>query len=277
MGNSMRKDYIARGVVWIFIGIGLIITLFPFAWVVSLSLRIEKEVFTAILFPEHVRLRNYIDAWVKFDFTMLFKNSIVITFTSVVVTVFVSALAGYGFAKFRLKASNILFHLILSGIMVPPIAVVIPLFVFMRRLGLFNSYPSIIFPYIVFGLPIATLIFKTYIQNLDNDILDAARIDGCGEFRIFLRILLPIIKPALATVTIFTFMANWNEFLLAVIFLQDKKLHTLPLGMAVFVGQYSAPWQLIGSGVVISILPVLLLFFILQNQFIRGLTAGALK
>jgi len=121
------------------------------------------------------------------------------------------------------------------------------------------------------------LIFKTYIQNLDNDILDAARIDGCGEFRIFLRILLPIIKPALATVTIFTFMANWNEFLLAVIFLQDKKLHTLPLGMAVFVGQYSAPWQLIGSGVVISILPVLLLFFILQNQFIRGLTAGALK
>ena len=277
MGNSMRKDYIARGVVWIFIGIGLIVTLFPFAWVVSLSLRIEKEVFTAILFPEHVRLRNYIDAWVKFDFTMLFKNSIVITFTSVVVTVFVSALAGYGFAKFRLRASNFLFHLILSGIMVPPIAIVIPLFVFMRRLGLFNSYPSIIFPYIVFGLPIATLIFKTYIQNLDNDILDAARIDGCGELRIFLRILLPIIKPALATVTIFTFMANWNEFLLAVIFLQDKKLHTLPLGMSVFVGQYSAPWQLIGSGVVISIVPVLLLFFILQNQFIRGLTAGALK
>jgi ABC-type glycerol-3-phosphate transport system permease component len=277
MGLSMRKFNITRSIIWIFIGIGLIITLFPFAWVVSLSLRVEKEVFTTILFPEHVRFRNYIDAWIKFDFTILFKNSVVITLTSVAVTVFVSALAGYGFAKFRLRASNLLFHLILSGIMVPPIAIVIPLFVFMRRLGLFNSYPSIIFPYIVFGLPIATLIFKTYIQNLDNDILDAARIDGCGEFRIFLRILLPIIKPAIATVTIFTFMANWNEFLLAVIFLQDKKLYTLPLGMAVFVGQYSAPWQLIGSGVVISIIPVLLLFFILQNQFIRGLTAGALK
>ena len=162
----MRKDYIAKGFVWIFIGIGLVITLFPFAWVVSLSIRTEKEVFTSILFPDHVQLRNYIDAWTKFDFTILFKNSIVITFTSVLVTVFVAALAGYGFAKFRLRASNFLFHLILSGIMVPPIAIVIPLFVFMRRLGLFNSYPSIIFPYIVFGLPIATLIFKTYIQGV---------------------------------------------------------------------------------------------------------------
>jgi ABC-type glycerol-3-phosphate transport system permease component len=273
----MRKEHIAKSVVWVFIAVGLVITLFPFAWVVSLSIRTEKEVFTAILFPEHARLRNYVDAWKSFDFTLLFKNSIIITFGSVLVTVFVAALAGYGFAKFRLRASNLLFHLILSGIMIPPIAIVIPLFVFMRRLGLFNSYPSIIFPYIVFGLPIATLIFKTYIQNLDNDILDAARIDGCGELRIFIRILLPIIKPAIATVTIFTFMANWNEFLLAVIFLQDKSLHTLPLGMAVFVGQYSAPWQLLGAGVVISILPVILLFFILQNQFIRGLTAGALK
>lgn len=273
----MRKQSIARGIVWIFIGIGLIIILFPFAWVMSLSIRTEKEVFSAILFPEHVRLRNYIDAWGKFDFSVLFKNTIIITFTSVVVTVFVAALAGYGFAKFRLRASNFLFHLILSGIMVPPIAIVIPLFVFARRLGFFNSYPSIIFPYVVFGLPIATLIFKTYIQNLDNDILDAARIDGCGEFSIFLRILLPIIKPAIATVTIFTFMANWNEFMLANIFLQDKKLHTLTVGMTIFLGQYSAPWPLLGAGVVISILPVLLLFFILQNQFIRGLTAGALK
>jgi raffinose/stachyose/melibiose transport system permease protein len=248
----MRKQSIARGIVWLFIVIGLLITLFPFAWVVSLSIRTEKEVFTSILFPEHIRLRNYIDAWVKFDFTMLFKNSIIITFTSVLVTVFVAALAGYGFAKFRLRASNFLFHLILSGIMVPPIAIVISLFVFMRRLGLFNSYASIIFPYIAFGLPIATLIFKTYIQNLDNDILDAARIDGCGEFLIFIRILLPIIKPAVATVTIFTFMA-------------------------VFIGQYSDPWQLIGAGVVITILPVLIVFFVLQNQFIRGLTAGAFK
>jgi raffinose/stachyose/melibiose transport system permease protein len=273
----MRKESLARGIVWIFIAVGLLITLFPFVWVVSLSIRTEKEVFTAILFPEHVRLKNYINAWEKFGFTILFKNSIIVTFVSVMVTVFVAALAGYGFAKFRLRASSVLFHLILSGIMVPPIAIVIPLFVFMRRLGLFNSYPSIIFPYIVFGLPIATLIFKTYIQNLDNDILDAARIDGCGEFRIFMRILLPIIKPAIATVTIFTFMANWNEFLLAIIFLQDKALYTLPLGMSVFVGQYSAPWQLIGAGVVISILPVLVLFFVLQNQFIRGLTAGAIK
>jgi len=112
----MRKESIARGVVWIFIGIGLFITLFPFAWVVSLSIRTEKEVFTAILFPETARLRNYIDAWSKFGFTVLFKNSIIITFTSVLVTVFISALAGYGFAKFRLRASNFLFHLILSGI-----------------------------------------------------------------------------------------------------------------------------------------------------------------
>jgi raffinose/stachyose/melibiose transport system permease protein len=272
MGKSISDKAL-----WILVFIWLFATLFPFAWVLSLSIRTQKEVFTAILFPSQVRLRNYIDAWAKFDFTALFRNSVIITLSSVAITVFISALAGYGFSKFRLKGSSFFFHLILSGIMIPPIAVVIPLFVFMKRLGLFNSYPSIIIPYIVFGLPIATFIFKSYIQNIDNDILDAARIDGCGEFSIFLRILMPVIKPAVATVTIFTFMTNWNEFLLAVIFLHDKSLHTLPLGMSVFVGQYSAPWELIGAGVVTSIIPVLIMFFILQNQFIKGLTAGALK
>ncbi len=271
------QETISRKLIWIFIFLGLLTTLFPFAWILSLSIRTQKEVFTAILFPDQVRLKNYIDAWKSFDFTALFKNSMVITLSSVFITVFISSLAGYGFAKFRLKGSNVLFHLILSGIMIPPIAIVIPLFVFMKRMGLYNSYPSIIIPYIVFGLPIATFIFKSYIQNINNDILDAARIDGCGEFGIFLRILVPIMKPAIATVTIFTFMTNWNEFLLAVIFLHDSSLYTLPLGMSVFVGQYSAPWQLIGAGVVISIIPVLVLFFILQNQFIKGLTAGALK
>jgi raffinose/stachyose/melibiose transport system permease protein len=273
---SVRQP-VSKNLLWILVLVWLVVTLFPFLWVLSLSVRTEQEVFTAILFPKTARLANYPDAWTKFGFSGLFKNSIIISLSSVAITVFVSALAGYGFSKFRLKGSNFLFHLILSGVMIPPVAVVIPLFVFMKRLGLFNSYPSIIIPYIVFGLPISTFIFKSYIQNVDNDILEAARIDGCGEFRIFLRILFPIIRPAVATVTIFTFMTNWNEFLLAVIFLHDKGLYTLPLGMSVFVGQYSAPWQLIAAGVVISIAPVLVLFFVLQNQFIRGLTAGAVR
>jgi raffinose/stachyose/melibiose transport system permease protein len=272
-----RRQPLSRNLLWLLILLWVVVTLFPFVWVLSLSLRTEKEVFTAILFPKTVRLANYLDAWTKFGFTGLFRNSVVISLCSVAITVFISALAGYGFSKFQFKGSNFLFHLILSGVMIPPVAVVIPLFVFMKRLGLFNSYPSVIIPYIVFGLPVSTFIFKSYIQNIGNDILDAARIDGCGEFGIFLRILLPIIKPAVATVTIFTFMTNWNEFLLAVIFLHDKGLYTLPLGMSVFVGQYSAPWQLIGAGVVISIAPVLVLFFVLQNQFIRGLTAGAVR
>jgi len=272
-----RREPFSRNLIWILIALWLVVTLFPFLWVLSLSVRTPKEVFTAILLPKTIRLANYLEAWSKFGFTLLFRNSVLVSLSSVAVTVFISALAGYGFSKFRLKGGSFLFHLILSGVMIPPVAVVIPLFVFMKRLGLFNSYPSVIIPYIVFGLPVSTFIFKSYIQNVSNDILDAARIDGCGELGIFLRILLPIIKPAVATVTIFTFMTNWNEFLLAVIFLHDKGLYTLPLGMSVFVGQYSAPWQLIGAGVVISIAPVLVLFFVLQNQFIRGLTAGAVR
>lgn len=273
----MSKVSLGRYIIWLLIIIWVIVTLFPFAWIISLSIRTPKEVFSAILFPKQIRLGNYLDAWTKFEFAGLFRNSVVISLSSVALTVFISAMAGYGFSKFHLRGSNFLFHLILSGVMIPPVAVVIPLFVFMNRMGLFNSYPSIIIPYIVFGLPISTFIFKSYIQNIDNDILDAARIDGCGEFGIFLRILLPVIKPAVATVIIFTFMTNWNEFLLAVIFLHDKGLYTLPLGMSVFVGQYSAPWELIGAGVIISVAPVLVLFFVLQNQFIRGLTAGALR
>src|SRR4030042_182675 len=254
-----RREPFSRNLIWILIALWLVVTLFPFLWVLSLSVRTPKEVFTAILLPKTIRLANYLEAWSKFGFPLLFRNSVLVSLSSVAVTVFISALAGYGFSKFRLKGGSFLFHLILSGVMIPPVAVVIPLFVFMKRLGLFNSYPSVVIPYIVFGLPVSTFIFKSYIQNVSNDILDAARIDGCGELGIFLRILLPIIKPAVATVTIFTFMTNWNEFLLAVIFLHDKGLYTLPLGMSVFVGQYSAPWPLIGAGVVISIAPVLVL------------------
>jgi ABC-type glycerol-3-phosphate transport system permease component len=256
------------------VGLGF---LAPVIWVISLSLRSKKTVFTALFFTRDLHFENYLTTWTTFHVGRLFVNSAIITAASVAVILAISSLAAYSFCRLRYRGSEFFFYTILLGMMIPPAAVVIPLFLIMKNLGLYNTHLALILAYIAFGLPIAVLIFRGFFLSVPGELVEAARIDGSPETRTFLSIIMPLSTPAIATVVIFSFMQNWNEFLLALVLLKDKLLYTLPVGMANLVGQWDSPWQLIAAGVVIASVPIFLVYLMIQDLYVKGLTAGALK
>jgi len=256
------------------VGLGFLL---PIIWVISLSLRSKKTVFSALFFTRDLHFENYLAAWKTFHIGKLFLNSAIITVGSVAVILAVSSLAAHAFCRLRYWGSEFFFYVILLGMMIPPAAVVIPLFLIMKNLGLYNTHLALILAYIAFGLPIAVLIFRGFFLSVPGELIEAARIDGSPEVRTFVSIILPLSTPAIATVVIFSFMQNWNEFILALVLLKDNLLYTLPVGMAQLVGQWDSPWQLIAAAVVIASLPIFILYLAIQDLYVRGLTAGALK
>jgi raffinose/stachyose/melibiose transport system permease protein len=256
------------------VGLGF---LAPVIWVISLSLRTKKAVFSTMFFTRDLHFENYVIAWTTFNVGRLFLNSAFITGASVAVILIISSLAAYAFCRLKYRGSEFFFYMILLGMMIPPAAVVIPLFLIMKNLGLYNTHIALILAYIAFGLPIAVLIFRGFFLSVPAELIDAARIDGSHEANTFVAIIIPLSTPAIATVTIFSFMQNWNEFLLALVLLKDKLRYTLPVGMANLVGQWDSPWQLIAAGVVIASLPIFIVYLTIQDLYVKGLTAGALK
>ncbi len=256
------------------VGLGF---LAPIIWVISLSLRSKKTAFTALFFTRDLHFENYLITWTTFHIGKLFLNSAIITAASVAVILAISSLAAYAFCRLRYRGSEFFFYLILLGMMIPPAAVVIPLFLIMKNLGLYNTHLALILAYIAFGLPIAVLIFRGFFLSVPGELIEASRIDGSPETRTFLSVIMPLSTPAIATVVVFSFMQNWNEFLLALVLLKDKLLYTLPVGMANLVGQWDSPWQLIAAGVVIASVPIFLVYIMIQDLYVKGLTAGALK
>ncbi len=249
----------------------------PIIWVISLSLRSKRTVFTALFFTRDLHFENYVVAWTTFHIGRLFLNSGIVTAASVAVTLAISSLAAYAFSRLRYRGSEFFFYLILLGMMIPPAAIVIPLFLIMKNLGLYNTHLALVLAYIAFGLPIAVLIFRGFFLSVPGEMIEAARIDGSPELRTFLSVILPLCTPAVATVVVFSFMQNWNEFLLALVLLKDNLLYTLPVGMAQLVGQWDSPWQLIAAAVIIASVPIFLVYLAIQDLYVRGLTAGALK
>ena len=251
--------------------------LIPIIWVISLSVRSKRDVFSTVFLPREVHLENYLTTWTTFHFGQLFLNSAVVTVLSVLIVLIVSSMAAHAFCRLRYRGSEFFFYLILLGMMIPPAAVIIPLFLVMKTLGLYNTHLALILAYIAFALPIAVLIFRGFFLSVPGELIEAARIDGSHETRTFVSIILPLSTPAIATVVIFSFMQNWNEFLIALVLLKDRALYTIPVGMGNLVGQWDSPWQLIAAAVVIASLPIFIVYLLIQDLYVRGLTAGALK
>jgi len=260
----------------LFYGIGIIF-LFPVLWIISVSLRSKKDVFSVMFFTKELHFDNYITAWQTFGFSRLFLNSAAVTGVSIVLTLIIASLAGYSFSKLKYKGSNIVFLMILLGIMIPQAGILVPYFSMMRAMGLYNTLIALVFSYVAFGLPISVLIFRGFFMGIPEELIEAARIDGYSEIGIFTKICIPISKPAFATVIILLFVNNWNEFILALVLLRDEPLYTLPLGIARYIGQWDSPWHLVAAGVIISVIPVTVAYLLLQNQFVKGLTEGAVK
>jgi multiple sugar transport system permease protein len=206
-------------------------------------------------------------------------NSLMVSAATVVATVIISLLAGYGFSRFQFPLKNTLFVLIISTVMIPFQSILTPLFLILTRLGLQNTLPGIVMIYVTLQMPFSIFMMRNAFDAVPKEIEDAARVDGASVLLVLRRIMLPLVLPGVATVAIFAFLASWNEFLAALILLTDQKKYTLPVMMAaVRSGQFGTiDWGAVQSGVMLMMAPCLLLFLLLQRYYIRGLTAGAVK
>ena len=249
----------------------------PFVWMLSNTFKEQYEIFQLrpTLIPEEPHLRNYIRLFAEFDFAHHFLNSAFIAVVHTISHLFLASLAGFAFAKYIFPLKNFLFLVLLGSMMVPLYTIFIPLFVLVIRLGLVNSYAGVIIPGVAgaFGI----FFMKQSMEAVPDELLDSARIDGASEFRIYWQIALPLVRPALAVLAVLAFMNSWNDFVWPLVVLRSRELQTLPVVMAGMMGMYRMEHGVIMAASLLSTMPILLLFFALQRQFVQGLTVGAIK
>ncbi|MBF0384510.1 MAG: carbohydrate ABC transporter permease [Candidatus Omnitrophica bacterium] len=248
--------------------------LFPLIWMVRSSLMDPETIFTEkSLFPKAIRLVNYYNAWAEGNFGVYFLNSVLYTTAVVVGIVFISSLAAYAFSRLSFPGKNIFFYMFVGAMMIPLPGSFVPLYVLMSKLGLLNSRLGYILCMINVGLPLSILLLKTFFDKMPPDLEDAARIDGCGRLGIWWHVALPLARPALAVIVIFNSLNVWNEFILAMLLLNDKAKMPLQLGIMTFQGAHSVDYHLLMAGLTISSIPVILIYLAMQKHIIKGLAS----
>lgn len=258
----------------------LIITIFmlgPLIWMIFTSLKEPARTFTQF-FPSPIRWENYLEVLSNLTFLKQYFNSIYISIIVTVLVLLFSSMAGYAFARIKFKGRNIIFILFLSVMMIPAEVTIIPLFIFMRDLNLINTHvPLILLP--TFGVSGAFGVFlmRQFFLAIPKELEEAAVMDGCSKLTIYWRIMLPLSVPALSTLTIFTFLANWDEFLYPLIFINSRELMTLPVGLSLFTDESGTAWNHLMSATTLATIPLLIVFFFAQKKFIEGMTAGSIK
>ncbi|MEK3705931.1 carbohydrate ABC transporter permease [Paenibacillus sp. FSL R7-0198] len=257
-----------------------LIMIVPFIWMISTSFKEPQSIFTypPQWIPETFRFQNYIDVFQLIPFHRFYWNSIYISALVVLGTVFFASLAGYSFAKIPFKGRNVVFLILLSAMMIPHEVTAIPMFLFMRQLGWIDTHlPLILLPIFGAGGVLGIFVMRQFFITVPTELEEAAMIDGCNRFRIYARIMLPIAKPGMATLTIFTFVTIWNEFFDPLIFINSRDLMTLPLGLSLFTDEVGTAWQYLMSATVMATLPLLIVFFLAQRRFIEGVAMTGLK
>ena len=224
-----------------------------------------------------VDLGNFAAAWRQGQFGDYLATSVVVTVSVVLGASLLSAMAGYAFGTMRFRGSSALFYLLLIGLMVPSEAVVIPLYYLLRSVDLLDTYTALILPQIAQSLAFGTFWMRAYFRGTSREVVEAARLDGAGHFRIFWSVLLPMGRPAVLTMMVLFFMWTWNEFLLPLVVIPSGELLTAPLGLALFQGQYTAGTSLLAAGAVLVALPVVVFYLLAQRHFIRGMVEGSVK
>jgi len=264
----------------------IIIIIFPLLYTLSLSVRSPDTVYSAryFLIPYEFSLQNYYDAFfyaeerLKVSFPRMFLNSIIVTTSSVILIITLSIFAAFSFSHLRFPMKESLYNVMIASVAMPAQVLLIPLFYLLIFFGIINTYTAVILAYAGFLIPIGILILRMFFEQIPGELTEAGIVDGATDFQLLIRILLPLAKPAIATCVILLFLDTWNEFIYAMIFMQDPTIHTVPVGLAkigtsryhINIGTYSA-------SVMITIIPVMLIFAIFQRWFIAGMTMGALK
>jgi len=268
-----------NGSKYFFLIVVALIQLFPLYWLITFSLKSNIEIFgeNVIGLPQSWRFENYIEAVTKAGIMRYFFNSVFYSVITVFIAGLITAMAAYAISRMIWNLKGFVFGFFSIGIMIPAQAALLPLFQVLDKLGLKGGYMGLLIPYIAGAIPMSVMILSGFFKGIPKEMEEAAYLDGCGIFRCFFEIMIPIIRPALATASIFSFLGTWNELMLANTFVDKDIYRTLPVGIMSFAGQYSTDWGLIGAGMVIATLPTILIYFILSNQVQESLVAGAIK
>jgi len=267
-----------KGTLYLLLLLGLVVYVGPLLWLLSTSLKsgnARMYGFPPELIPKEPTLRNFLDATKIFPFQQYFINTVIVSGGTVLVQLILCALAAYPLARMNFRGKTLAFYAILATMIIPFHSIMIPLFVVCARLGLVNSYAGLILPFALdaFGV----FILRQAMRGIPSELIDAAKIDGCSEWGIFARIAIPLVRPALATLAIFSFTTQWNAFLWPLILLTDTKLYTLQIGVMAALAPYGASWQHLAAACILTMLPVVVFFLLLQRYFMAGAMAGALK
>lgn len=254
-----------------------ILTIIPFAWMLSASLKLNKDVFAWPMqwIPAEPQWQNYVNIWTKIPLMKFISNTAILTVVVTLLQLLTSSFAAYAFAKLRFKGRNLLFLGYIATIAMPWQVYMVPQFIMMRKFGLNDKLLAIIClqAFSAFGV----FMMKQFYEGIPDELCEAARIDGMSEYRIYASIMLPLSKPSLATLTIFTFVNTWNDYLGPLIYLKSERKKTIQLGLKMFISQYSSDYGLIMAGSVLSLIPVLVVFLCLQKYFVEGVAATGLK
>ncbi|MEU4232914.1 carbohydrate ABC transporter permease [Nonomuraea sp. NPDC026600] len=275
----MRKPIIpGRALVYIVLVIAVVATLIPFVWMYLGSVKTQSELLRRppTWWPETFTFENFATWFGRLNFQTFFLNSVIVAVFTVLGTLLFCSMVGYALAKLDFAGKRVLFLLVLITLMVPGVVTFIPLFVVVSKLGMVSTYPALIIPFL--AGPMGVFLMRQFISEIPDALIEAARIDGAGEVRIFTRIILPLCGPALATLAILTFLGSWNNFLWPLVVAQTEDMYTLPVALSLYsVGQNATNYGVLLAGSVLVITPVLLLFVALQRYFIQGIAATGIK
>lgn len=261
----------------VWFGLFSLIIIYPIVWLGLSGLKSNRDFFlNTWALPENWIWSNYKAAW-EAGVGKFFFNSVLVTVITVILVLLIGSMAAYGLSRFRFKGQNILLVIILSGLMLAPQVSLLPLFKLLQTVGLYNTYGALILPYVAFQLPFAIFLMRSYFLSIPKELEEAAIMDGCNRWKVYWHIIIPMAKPIIASSALLTAMNVWNEFMFALVFIEDSSLRTIPVGLMNLRSQLNTNFGIQLAGLAISALPMIIAYIIFQKQFVRGISAGSVK
>lgn len=256
-----------------------VIQLYPLIFLLFFSLKDNNEIYSGNVmgFPHELRFSNYSNALLNANVGHYLLNSIFVTLIVIIVSDILACMVSYAIARMTVKFNNVVKTFFSLGLMIPLHAVLLPVFIMLRNLKMLDTYQAVIVPYIAFALPMAIFFMIGFFQTLPRELEESAFLDGCSIYRTFFNIMLPLVKPALATISIFTFLSTWNEMMFAITFINSDKYRTLTVGIMQMVGQYTTDWGTMGAGLMVATIPTVVIYLLFSNQVQSGMVSGAVK
>lgn len=277
-GSRRRRFMTGRGLTYTALTVGAVVWIIPFVWMILGSLKTQREILMKppTWWPADPTLANFSEWFGRLNFGQFFTNSLVVAVVTVLGNLVFCSMVGYALAKMDFAGKKLLFGAVMVTLMVPSVSTFVPLFVLVSNLGLVNTYAALILPFLT--QPLGVFLMRQFMMGIPDELIEAARIDGAGELRIFARVVMPLCGPPLATLGILTFLSSWNNFLWPLVAAQSQDMYTLPVALSLYsTGQNATNYGLLLAGAVLVITPILLLFVALQRYFIQGVATTGIK